>query len=1047
MLKPVIRDILKPTIRDIFDAVDAGQAVYIPEPPPPDLEGDIAFYLDFTQGFITSTAYTGDQYLVGVYNSVTDISGAGAHFTPPPEPQQIVNPNPSHNLGNYLVFTGAESMPLVGPAFTVLTGSKGIWFRTSSAALMTLAETTGVSITINAGVVTVDVNGTTHSTGAGFADGQWHFVVAGWGTGGTGISIDGAVLTLDAVSNVLAATADPWYIGATSAATQKFIGDLLEASLHRSVITDTEISDRWAGGAGAKAKTGPTIDTFETVKVWYKPNANVAFRLNMTVLENAPGAHIECKIARDLADELTIYGKYVDLVAGSQSNPFYWYMGSNGLDNNLQGHLATLTIRNAAGQVIATASTQFDITDNWAAIVRYTSRRLNNFDDGTVDTQERWNSRAARMRKWGFNYLTCDHPTDPWNLNPPGDSWVNIDDSGETLYRNQIEYLSEAVNDIGGIPGFYCEIAAIKYNNPPVADNRVSVIGDTPEWTCKLAGVVQTKWYNDNYPAEPLNYCEPDVLKTGSLLGDELVRAIAAFNIKGCFLDSAYQHCKNQAEDWTDSDGVAFSSTAGILGKTWLDANIPLAQLTEPELKIISNNLWPLFDGTLLADKDTYYATMKANALAQDAALYMENVGIATNESDSAKTPPENYHQNYQDMTTAQIVLCDIVGYSMTFPTITNMHWSGARSKAWMYMCAALNPNNTRDWDDGLMLYQGQGEKAAQVWAQLLRFQARLSFFLTGCVKFSLIDDPTSTLSIASTQPLFWNKTVRTRTNSDGKKEVVIAMQNNPASGLIEGQTGIPTICDDAVLTIEKSIATNELEVYFADPNDATLPITLIPKTSEASTTISHDLPVMPFGGLVILREGDRLAMTKLASDTFGVAHADLDNQSLVLSNSADTWHVRAGSFETTGGRAYPRSAGVNLLTNDQNVENSEIKSRLNINNSGNQGLVFRYSDVDNYIYMRINAPGTATPDVQIWQREDGLDTRLDNVEVTSGSFSGDQEVVGRVQDDTLTFTITISGTAFTATAESSFNNTATQHGYYFNNAVGRADNFELWGA
>ncbi len=224
---------------------------------------------------------------------------------------------------------------------------------------------------------TLDTDITTYTllSDAGNNDGNWHHAVATWGNGGLRLFVDGQQVASDGDAVTRPTTPEAWYIGAANAGQSGlFEGDLDEAAIWKRQLTAAEVQSLYNSGNGRVISMGPVIDEFQPRKMIYQPSNLVSFDLAIDSEQSYTDATIEVWVEREVDAKIQVYSQTHQIAQGTQNIAINWPLSGNGLDNNVQGHLARVTVRDSDGQIIAEKEALFDVVDNWWKVMRLAAR-------------------------------------------------------------------------------------------------------------------------------------------------------------------------------------------------------------------------------------------------------------------------------------------------------------------------------------------------------------------------------------------------------------------------------------------------------------------------------------------------------------------------------------------------------------------------------------------------------------------------------------------------------------------------------------------------
>ena len=780
----------------------------------------------------------------GRKHGVMDYSLTGHNATPINGVQYTT----TGKLGRALAFNGTNEYITANDQALEALQSGGIatWFKTTNSTFQVLMQRgsgTQPQLAIDAtGHISFSLTGsTTHTllSDAGYNDGNWHHIVATWGNSGMQLFVDGSQVANNGYTETRQASPGAWYIGAANAGQSGlFKGTLDEGTIWNRQLTSNEVASLYNAGNGQVISVGPVITHFQSRKMIYQPTENVTFDLDINSDQTYTDAKIDLWVERELDSKIHVYSQSHQIAPGAQQISIDWPLSGTGLNNNVNGHLARVIVRDSSGRTIAEKETLFDVVDNWWKVMRLAANGGGSFartgkSDASID------STVAAMRGWGFNTFELWHYTPPWNLDPTGDTWEDIDAPGTYISRDRVEYWGTALHAQG-----------MKY----LAYNETSSIKGPADWQVRFKdgtgfSGVYSEYYTD------LGYFVPNLNLLSQRWEDENIDAINGFDFDGILMDSAYSLGYTVTLYCNDNNGNPMPQYPSIGGymHDWLGPAKTNVRAVKDTFAYVSQNAYPLTTVAINTPLDDVYDTILSAANKQDVWDYNDDVDMWSIEWDSANKPSTGYPQTYDRMATIFAALADVTGKQvLQWSFLTSASRTGIayiRPKLATYYAARLKVHDHQTFYEGLMS-KYENEADSLQYAQYLRFNARYSYYLDHPDLEYIQHPETSYFTLSASKDLFWNRTVYHRLD-EGKHEYIINVLNLPSNGKIEGQTEIPQTAVNVSLGINKSIG--DYEVFTLDADDAVLvPIAVSPSSEDVSYRYYSLSPVRSWQVLVL---------------------------------------------------------------------------------------------------------------------------------------------------------------------------------------------------
>jgi phosphoglycolate phosphatase-like HAD superfamily hydrolase len=540
-------------------------------------------------------------------------------------------------------------------------------------------------------------------------------------------------------------------------------------------------------------------------------------------------------VEREVDTKIHVYSQAHQIAPGAQQISVDWPLSRTGLDNNVNGHLARVILKDSSGRIIAEKETLFDVVDNWWKVMRLAALGGSiAAKPGKSDTDI--HGTVSALRNWGFNTFELFHYAPPWVLNPPSDSWEDIDHAGRFIGRDRVVEWGNALHAQG-----------MKY----LAYNETGAIQGPTEWQVFLNGSVWRAYYGDK------RYFTPNLNFLSQRWANENIDAINAFDFDGILMDSAYQTGHWTTQDGRDNNGDRMPQypSSGEFMHDWLGPAKTNVRAVKDTFAYVSQNAFPLVYYSLSEPLDNVYNKVLATANSPDVWPYNNDVDVWSIEWDSVNTPRENYPQEYDRMATTFAALAEVTGKQvLQWGFLTSANRDGIayiRPKLATYYAARLKVHDHQTFYEGLVsAYEDEADSLQ--YAQYLRFKARYSYYLDHPDMEWIQQPENSYFTLSASKDLFWNRTVYHRLD-EGKHEYIINVLNLPSNGTIEGQTGIPPTAVSVKLGINKSIG--DYEVFCLDADDATLVPINVSTSSEDGTYRYYSLPPVRSWQVLVLKE------------------------------------------------------------------------------------------------------------------------------------------------------------------------------------------------
>ncbi|MEA2079743.1 MAG: hypothetical protein U9P00_07785, partial [Pseudomonadota bacterium] len=516
-----------------------------------------------------------------------------------------------------------------------------------------------------------------------------------------------------------------------------------------------------------------------------------------------------------------------------------------GLNNNVNGHLARVTVRDSSGLIIAGKEAPFDVVDNWWKVMQLAS--LNGSSAASPGAPSSVSRRSdveiqksvEGMRKWGFNTFEVYHYAPPWELNPAGDLWEDIDYPGRFIGRDRVVEWGNALHAQGMKYLAYNETSAIQ------APEEMQV-----RW--KDSGEVWRQYYGNK------GYFVPNLNFLSQRWEDENIAAINAFDFDGVLMDSAYALGRNVVQYCDDNNGDPMPQypSVGDYMHNWLGPAKTNVRAEKNSFAYVSQNAWPLVTDAIKEPLDDVYNNVLAAANSQDVWPYNNDVDVWSIEWDSVLTPSESYPQEYDRMAVIMTSLSEVVGKPVLqwafLTTSATSDIAYIRPKMATYLAARLRVHDHQNFYEGLLNPSSQDQADSLQFAQYLRFQARYSYYLDH-PDLHLIQQPeNSYFTLSASKALFWNRTVYHRLDGE-RHEYIINALNLPSNNLIENQTEIPPTATNVSLGVKKSIG--HYDVFCLDADDAVLVPISVTMSSEDDSHRYYSLPPVRSWQVLVLKE------------------------------------------------------------------------------------------------------------------------------------------------------------------------------------------------
>ena len=777
----------------------------------------------------------------GRKHGVMDYSLAGHNATPINGVQHTT----AGKLGRALAFNGTdEYITADDQALEALqSGSIATWVKTTnstSQVLMQRGSGTQPQLAIDGSghiSFSLDTGSTTHTllSDPGYNDGNWHHIVASWGTSGMQLFVDDSQVANNGYTGTWQASPGAWFIGAANAGRSGlFKGTLDEAAIWNRQLTSGEIASLYNAGNGQVISVGPVITQFQSRKMIYQPTENVIFDLAINSDQTYTDAKIDLWVEQEVDTKIHVYSQPHQIAPGAQQISIDWPLSGTGLNNNVNGHLARVTVKDSSGRIIAEKETLFDVVDNWWKVMRLANWRGSTAaNSGKSDTNI--HGTVSALRKWGFNTFELFHYSDPWDLDPAGDTWEDIDYAGRFIARDRVVEWGNALHAQG-----------MKY----LAYNETAAIQGPTEWQVLMNGSVWQKYYGDK------SYFTPNLNFLSQRWADENIAAVNAFDFDGILMDSAYQTGHWTTKYGVDNNGDPMpQSSTGAYMHDWLGPAKSTVRAEKNSFAYVSQNAFPLVTYALNEPLDNVYNKVLATANSQDVWPYNQDVDVWSIEWDSVNTPSSSYPQEYDRMAVLMTSLAEVVGKPvLQWAFLTSASRTGIayiRPKLATYYAARLKVHDHQTFYEGL-LGRYEDEADSLQYAQYLRFKARYSYYLDDPDLEWIQQPENSYFTLSASKDLFWNRTVYHRLD-EGKHEYIINVLNLPSNGKIEGQTEIPPTAVNVSLGINKSIG--DYEVFSLDADDATLVPIAISTSSEDGSNRYYSLPSVRSWQVLVLKE------------------------------------------------------------------------------------------------------------------------------------------------------------------------------------------------
>ena len=780
----------------------------------------------------------------GRKHGVMDYSLAGHNATPINGVQHTT----TGKLGRALAFNGTdEYITTDDQALEALqSGSIATWVKTTnstSQVLMQRGSGTQPQLAIDGSghiSFSLDTGSTTHTllSDPGYNDGNWHHIVASWGTSGMQLFVDDSQVANNGYTGTWQASPGAWYIGAASAGQSGlFKGALDEASIWNRQLTSNEVASLYNAGKGQIISVGPVITQFQSRKMIYQPTENVIFDLAINSDQLYTDAKIDLWVEQEVDTKIHVYSQPHQIAPGAQQISIDWPLSGTGLNNNVNGHLARVTVKDSSGRIIAEKETLFDVVDDWWKVMRLAGNRGNTAarpgnSDASIDRT------VAALRGWGFNTFELYHYADPWDLNPAGDTWEDIDYPGTYISGNRAQYWGTALHAQG-----------MKY----LAYNETSAIRGPVDWQVrwKDGRGVYSQYYTD------LGYFVPNLPLLSQRWEDENIDAINGFDFDGILMDSAYSLGYNVTLYCNDNNGSRIPQypSVGSFMHDWLGPAKTNVRAVKDTFAYVSQNAYPLTTVAINTPLDDVYDTILSAANKQDVWDYNDDVDVWSIEWDSGNTPSTSYPQTYDRMATIMTALVEVTGKRVLqwafLTSARNTDIAYIRPKLASYYAARLTVHDHQTFYEGLVS-GGENQADSQQYAQYLRFNARYSYYLDH-PDLEWIQRPENDyFTLSASKDLFWSRTVYHRLD-EGKHEYIINVLNLPSNGKIEGQTEIPSTAVNVNLGINKSIG--DYEVFCLDADDAVLVPIDVYTSSEDGSYRYYSLPPVRSWQVLVLKE------------------------------------------------------------------------------------------------------------------------------------------------------------------------------------------------
>ena len=309
-------------------------------------------------------------------------------------------------------------------------------------------------------------------------------------------------------------------------------------------------------------------------------------------------------------------------------------------------------MRDSDGQIIAEKETLFDVVDNWWKVMRLAVRNGSTVaSPGAPSSIPRLSdaaiqNRVEKMRHWGFNTFEPFHYAPPWDLDPEGDMWEDLDYAGHFISRDRVAQWGSTLHSQG-----------MKY----LGYNDIGAIQGPPEWQLrwKSDGTVWRKYYADQ------GYFHPNLNFLSQRWADENIAAINAFDFDGIFIDSAYAIGRNTVRYYNDNDGNPIPQSPSVgqymhdgLGpaKPTVRATKEFVCLCEPECIPACLLLPSTFHSTMFMTRSFLKQISRMYGLTMTMSICGRLNGTRAN------IPAASYPQEYERMAVIMTSLVDVLG-------------------------------------------------------------------------------------------------------------------------------------------------------------------------------------------------------------------------------------------------------------------------------------------------------------------------------------------------------------------------------------------------